>query len=110
VGGRRHEVGGGRCCSGCRGVAEVAGSIHINSTVPLSLLFCFPFFSFIFPFLFISLFVGPQICIFSCFVFHISYFPVFMFQNESGMNSVDSLRTTFHRTAGCINRVIDFFR
>jgi hypothetical protein len=61
-------------------VADVAGSIHINSPV---LFFVF-------------------------FIFHFSYFLfyIFTFKNTSGMDSVGSLRKMFGRTAGCIKRAM----
>jgi hypothetical protein len=84
------------------GVAEIAGSIHINSTV-LFLFLIFIFSSFLSPF------SSYQICI-----FHISTFAYFIFayshifKNAAPMINMHSVRKMFHRTERDIKRSNDF--
>jgi hypothetical protein len=78
-------------------VAGFAGSIHINSTVLL----------------FVHFSLSSSFSPFVTHMFIFSYLHIFIcscFQHASGMNNVGSLRTMFHRTAGCRKRVMDFFR
>jgi hypothetical protein len=116
LGGRRWEAGGRRQEVGWCVAGWQWSRVRCTSTqmaLDCFVFVCFPFilsgvFSvflicLFFSFLFFFPFVSLQIRIFSHFAFS-------CFQNESGMNSVDSLRTKFHKAAGYINRKMDFSR
>jgi hypothetical protein len=86
------------------GVAKVAGSIHINSTMLCLCLFLFLFLTFFFPsFSYFHVFLfQPIILVY----FRFAYF-IFA-KNAVRMNSMHSIRKMFHRTEGDIKRASDF--